>query len=58
MKKNCVFISGDFNTLHIGHIRLFKYAKELGYSEELVEEDFCEKKGIIPMQFTSLRSDC
>lgn len=30
MKKNCVFISGDFNTLHIGHIRLFKYAKELG----------------------------
>jgi dTDP-4-dehydrorhamnose reductase len=48
--------SGDEDISY--HDFAVKYAKELGYSEELVEEDFCEKKGIIPMQFTSLRSDC
>ncbi|MBT5399998.1 sugar nucleotide-binding protein [bacterium] len=35
-----------------------KYVEELGYSKELVKEDFCKKKGIIPVRFTSLMSDC
>ena len=31
MKKNTkVFISGHFNIIHPGHIRLFRYAKEIG----------------------------
>ena len=32
--KNKIFISGFFNTLHPGHIRLLKFAKNLG--DELV----------------------
>ena len=28
MKK--IFVSGNFNILHFGHLRLFKFARELG----------------------------
>ena len=27
-KENIIFISGNFNIIHPGHIRLFRYAKE------------------------------
>jgi rfaE bifunctional protein kinase chain/domain len=30
MKKKKVFISGHFNIIHPGHLRLFKFAKEIG----------------------------
>ena len=30
MKKKKILISGNFNILHPGHIRLFKFAKNLG----------------------------
>ena len=29
MKKKIVFISGHFNIIHPGHLRLFKFAKEI-----------------------------
>ena len=29
-KKINVFISGNFNIVHPGHIRLFKFAKKIG----------------------------
>jgi len=35
-----------------------EYVKELGYSKELVKEDFCKTKGVTPVRFTSLSSDC
>ena len=51
MKK--VFISGNFNILHPGHIRLFKFAKECGdkvivgvMADKLVKEKkttYCKK---------------
>ena len=48
MKK--VFISGNFNILHPGHIRLFKFAKEIG--AYLIVGVFCDKliqeKNFIP----------
>ena len=28
-KNNLIFISGNFNIIHPGHIRLFRYAKEM-----------------------------
>ena len=34
MKKKTVFISGHFNVLHPGHLRLLKFAKDTG--DELV----------------------
>ena len=50
MKK--VFISGNFNILHPGHIRLFKFAKEIG--AYLIVGVFCDKliqeKNFIPEQ--------
>ena len=30
MKNKIVFVSGQFNILHPGHIRLLSYAKKLG----------------------------
>ncbi len=30
MKGNTVFVSGNFNVLHAGHLRLFRFAKECG----------------------------
>ena len=43
--KNTVFISGAFNVVHPGHLRLFKFAKELGkklivgvLSDELIKQ--------------------
>ena len=43
--KNAVFISGAFNVVHPGHLRLFKFAKELGrklivgvLSDELIKQ--------------------
>ena len=30
MKQKTVFISGHFNVLHPGHLRLFRFAKECG----------------------------
>ena len=30
MKKKMILISGNFNILHPGHLRLFKFAKKLG----------------------------
>ncbi len=30
-KENIIFISGRFNILHSGHLRLFSYAKEMGH---------------------------
>ena len=30
MKKKIVFISGHFNIIHPGHLRLFKFAKKIG----------------------------
>lgn len=35
-----------------------EYVKELGFSKELVKEDFCKTKGVTPVRFTSLSSDC
>ena len=29
-KKKKIFVSGKFNVLHSGHIRLLRFAKELG----------------------------
>jgi dTDP-4-dehydrorhamnose reductase len=34
-----------------------EYARELGYSKDLVKEGFCKKKGVVPVRFTSLSSD-
>lgn len=34
MKKKIAFVSGHFNVLHAGHLRLFKYAKE--FAEKLI----------------------
>ena len=34
MKKNTVLVTGNFNVLHTGHIRLLKFAKNFG--EKLV----------------------
>ncbi|MEO8172131.1 MAG: PfkB family carbohydrate kinase [Sediminibacterium sp.] len=31
MEKKVVFVSGHFNILHPGHLRLFRFAKELGH---------------------------
>lgn len=31
MKKKVIFVSGNFNIIHSGHIRLFKYAKEIAH---------------------------
>ena len=45
MKK--VFVSGDFNVLHPGHLRLLKFAKESGdYLIVGVNSDNISKKGI------------
>ena len=30
MKNKIVFVSGQFNILHPGHVRLLSYAKKLG----------------------------
>ena len=30
MKKTCVIVSGGFDPLHVGHVRLFNEAKKLG----------------------------
>lgn len=45
MKK--VFVSGDFNILHPGHLRLLKFAKESGdFLTVGVNSDIISKKGI------------
>jgi cytidyltransferase-like protein len=52
MKKNVVIISGYFNPIHIGHVRLIKSSKELGdYLIVIVNNDKQQilKKGKIIM---------
>ena len=31
VKKKTVLVTGNFNVLHPGHIRIFRYAKEVGH---------------------------
>jgi rfaE bifunctional protein kinase chain/domain len=46
-KKIKVFVSGDFNILHPGHLRLLKFAKESGdYLTVGINSDSVSKKGI------------
>ena len=42
MKKNkVVFVSGQFNILHPGHLRLLRFARELG--DRLIVGVLCDK---------------
>ena len=47
-----VFISGTFNVLHPGHLRLFKYAKELGdfLIVGITNEEFSKPPAFISFQ--------
>ena len=52
MSDKISFISGNFNIIHAGHIRLFKFAKSISdkliiglYSDQLInDESFIEEK--------------
>jgi len=47
MKQEKVFVYGDFNILHPGHLRLLKFAKESGdYLIVGINSDSVSKKGI------------
>ena len=41
MKKKIAFISGNFNIIHAGHIRLFKFAKSI--AENLIVGLYSDK---------------
>jgi len=41
MNKKIVFVSGDFNVIHTGHIRLLNFAKSLG--SKLIVGVYCDK---------------
>ena len=41
MKKRIIFVSGDFNVIHTGHIRLLNFAKSLG--DQLIVGVNCDK---------------
>ncbi len=43
MKKPVAFISGNFNVVHPGHLRLFRYAREK--AERVVVGVFCDRLG-------------
>jgi len=51
--KKTIFVSGNFNILHPGHLRLLKFARELG--DELIVGVISDKLGgdaiHIPEQF-------
>jgi rfaE bifunctional protein kinase chain/domain len=51
-KLKRVFISGTFNVLHPGHLRLFKYAKELGdfLIVGITKEEFSKPPAFISFQ--------
>ena len=57
MKKKIAFISGNFNIIHAGHIRLFKFAKSIAenliiglYSDKLSNESYINEN----LRFDSL----
>ena len=41
MNKKIVFVSGDFNVIHTGHIRLLNFAKSLG--NKLIVGVYCDQ---------------